>query len=113
MKLDDIMNPVVSCMNYIRAEALNKREFKALFEEEISDYGELQLYCIVRWLSKGKMLKHFFNLRQQVIEFLQEKGALPSETDFLKYPSWLSDLAFLVDVTNYLNILNLKLQWKD
>lgn len=113
MKLDDIMDPVVRCINYIRAKALNRREFKTLFEEEISEYGELQLYCAVRWLSRGKMLKHFFNLREQVIEFLEEKGALPLETDLLKNTSWLCDLAFLVDVTNYLNILNLKLQGKD
>ncbi|CAG4973545.1 unnamed protein product [Colias eurytheme] len=59
------------------------------------------------------MLKHFFNLRKQVIEFLEEKGALPLETELLKNTSWLSDLAFLVDVTDYLNILNLKLQGKD
>lgn len=59
------------------------------------------------------MLKQFFKLREQVLEFLEDKGALPLETDLLKNTSWLSDLAFLVDVTNYLNILNLKLQGKD
>jgi len=113
MKLDDIMDPVVRCINYIRAKALNRRQFKLLFEEEIRDYGELQLYCAERWLSRCSMLKHFFNLREQVLQFLEQKGALPWEIDLLKNTSWLSDLAFLVDVTNYLNILNLKLQGKD
>jgi hypothetical protein len=113
MELDDIMDPVVRCINYIRAKALNRRQFRLLFEEEIREYGELQLYCAVRWLSRGSMLKHFFNLREQVLQFLEQKGALPLEIDLLKNTSWLSDLAFLVDVTNYLNILNLKLQGKD
>lgn len=113
MKLDDIMEPVVRCINYIRAKALHRRQFRVLFEDEISEYGELQLYCAVRWLSRANMLKHFFNLREQVLKFLEEKGALPLETDLLKNKSWLSDLAFLVDITNYLNLLNLKLQGKD
>lgn len=113
MELDEIMNPVVRCINYIRAKALNRRQFRLLFEEEIREYGELQLYCAVRWLSRGSMLKHFFNLREQVLQFLEQKGALPFDVDLLKNTSWLSDLAFLVDVTNYLNILNLKLQSKD
>lgn len=93
------MDPVVLCINYIRAKALHRRQFRVLSEEEISEYGELQLYFAVRWLSRGNMLKHFFNLREQVLEFLEEKGALPLETVLLKNTSWLSDLAFLVDVT--------------
>ncbi|CAH0562861.1 unnamed protein product [Brassicogethes aeneus] len=99
------MDPVVRCLNYIRAKALNGRQFRVLFEEE---YGELQLYCAVRWLSRGSMLKRF--LREQMLQFLEQKGALPLEVDLLKNTSWLSDLAFLVDFTNYLNILNLKSQ---
>ena len=59
------------------------------------------------------MLKHFYNLRQQVLEFLEEKESLPTERALLKNSSWLCDLAFLNDTFHYLNILNLKLQGKD
>lgn len=83
MDLEDIMNPVVRCINYTRAEALNRRHFRLLFEVEIREYGELQLYCAVRWLLSGSMLKHFFNLREQVLQFLEQKG-LYAEFDLFK-----------------------------
>ncbi|CAI6377025.1 unnamed protein product [Macrosiphum euphorbiae] len=113
MKFNDVIDPVVRCINYIRAKALHRRQFRVLFEEEINELGELHLYCAVRWLSKGEMLKHFFLLRREVLQFLVEKQAMPDERDLLESESWLCDLAFLIDITQHLNILNRKLQGKD
>lgn len=113
MKFNEVIDPVVRCINFIRARALHRREFRVLFEEEVSEHGELHMYCAVRWLSKGEMLKHFWLLKDQVLLFLQEKEALPAETCLLENEMWLCDLAFVVDVTTYLNKLNLKLQGKD
>ncbi|VEN44494.1 unnamed protein product, partial [Callosobruchus maculatus] len=113
MELNDILDPVVRCINYIRAKALNTCQFRLLFEEEIRECGELQVYCAVRWLSRRNMLRHFFNLREEALQLLEEKGASPLEVDLLKNTSWLTDLAFSVDITNDFNILNLKLQDKD
>ncbi|XP_025420322.1 general transcription factor II-I repeat domain-containing protein 2-like [Sipha flava] len=113
MKFNDVIDPVVRCINYIRAKALHRRQFRVLFEEEINEFGELHLYCALRWLSKGEMLKHFFHLRREVLQFLVEKQAMPDERDLLESESWLCDLAFLIDITQHLNILNRKLQGKD
>jgi hypothetical protein len=110
MEFKHVIDTAVHCINKIRARALNRREFRSLFEEETNDYGELLLHCSVRWLSKGRMLSRFFQLRNQVLHFLEEKKELPSQCDLLKNNFWLSDLAFLVDITNYLNILNTGLQ---
>jgi len=99
MKFNDVIDPVVRCINYIRAKALHRRQFRVLFEEEINELGELHLYCAVRWLSKGEMLKHFFLLRREVLQFLVEKQAIPDERDLLESESWLCDLAFLIDIT--------------
>lgn len=61
----------------------------------------------VRWLSRGNVLKRFFELRTEVKTFIEEgKLDLPELDD----PMWLMDLAFLVDITQQLNTLNLKLQ---
>jgi len=51
MKFNDVIDPVVRCINYIRAKALHRIKFRVLFEEEINEYGELHLFCIV--LSAG------------------------------------------------------------
>lgn len=94
------------CINYIHAKTLNRSQFRLLFEKEIREYSKLHLSYAMRWLPRGSILKHFFNLREQMLQFLEQKEALPLETDLLKNTSCMSDLAFIVDITNYHNILN-------
>ncbi|GBO98436.1 General transcription factor II-I repeat domain-containing protein 2 [Eumeta japonica] len=53
------------------------------------------------------MLKRFYELRKEISDFMQIKNKPLSE---LNDPKWICDLAFLVDLTGYLNDLNLKLQ---
>ncbi|GBP02948.1 General transcription factor II-I repeat domain-containing protein 2 [Eumeta japonica] len=53
------------------------------------------------------MLKRFYELRNEIADFMQIKDKPLSE---LKDPKWICDLAFLVDLTGYLNDLNLKLK---
>ncbi|KAL1263758.1 hypothetical protein QQF64_006497 [Cirrhinus molitorella] len=61
----------------------------------------------VCWLSRGNVLKRFFELRKEVKRFMEDGRIDVPEFDD---PKWVMDLAFLVDITQELNILNLKLQ---
>lgn len=67
-------------------------------------------YSEIRWLSRGKVLQRFFELRHEIDMFFIEKSTQFHE---LSNPVWLWDLAILCDLTAYLNELNLKLQCKD
>lgn len=64
----------------------------------------------MRWLSQGSALSRFYSLRQEIGEFLAEKGQPMRE---LSDPMWLADLGFLVDITKHLNVLNTSLQGPD
>uniref|UniRef100_A0A8D8S7P5 General transcription factor II-I repeat domain-containing protein 2 n=2 Tax=Cacopsylla melanoneura TaxID=428564 RepID=A0A8D8S7P5_9HEMI len=88
-----------------------RRQLKILMEKTF--FSSTNQRIKKKTKKKKKMLKHSLLLKDQVLMFLQEKEALPAETDLLKNESWLCDLAFLVDVTDYLNKLNVKLQGKD
>ncbi|XP_068209107.1 general transcription factor II-I repeat domain-containing protein 2-like [Palaemon carinicauda] len=77
------------------------------------EYGDLILYCEVRWLSRGPVLSRFWKLKNIVHDFLKEKGELPEENALLCDEKWMFDLAFLVDITSHLNDLNSKLQGKN
>jgi len=71
-----------------------------------TEYGELLYHTEVRWLSRGKVLQRFFELRQEIALFMAMKD---KDVPYLSDPTFLSDLAFLTDITQHLNMLNLQL----
>ncbi|XP_076036545.1 general transcription factor II-I repeat domain-containing protein 2-like [Oratosquilla oratoria] len=105
-----VLKPVVSAVNFIRGHALNHRQFQGFLEEIDSGFCDLPYHTAVRWLSCGKLLFRFYNLRNEIDVFLTEKDRADPQ---LSDPTWLSKLSFLVDITSHMNELNLKLQGKD
>ena len=57
-------------------------------------------------------MRRFFQLRKEINEILKEKGK-NKEVDLIADPRWLRELAFLSDITEHLNILNVKLRGKE
>ena len=67
----------------------------------------------MHWLSRGKMPKRFWELIEEVIEFLRSKTNKDKEVVTMTDQAWQTDLTFVVDMTQHLNDLNLKLQGKN
>jgi hypothetical protein len=74
------------------------------------EYGEIIYRTNVRWLRQGSVLKQFFDLLDEIKLFMEKKGRNIEE---LNDEGWITDLAFLVDVTGHLNNLNKELHGKD
>ena len=55
-------------------------------------------------------MERFFDIIQEIDLFFIQKC---EQIIILSNPEWINDLAFLVDITRYLNELNTKLQGKD
>ena len=107
LQMKDVMSVVVKTVNFIRSRGLNHRQFTSFLSDLDTEYGELLYHTEVRWLSRGNVLRRFFSLRQEIALFMAMKD---NDVPQLSDPSFLSDLAFLTDVTQHLNELNLKLQ---
>lgn len=110
LESDVIMKIAFKIVNSIRARSLQRRQFRALLEETEAEHSDLLLHTDVRWLSRGVFLKRFRQLLPEIKTFIQSKGEIVPE---LEDEKWLMKLAFLCDITEKLNELNLNLQGKD
>ncbi|XP_037553998.1 general transcription factor II-I repeat domain-containing protein 2-like [Nematolebias whitei] len=104
---DSVMKVVVSCINFIRAKGLKQRQFQEFLSELESAHGDVLYYTEVRWLSRGRVLKRFYELLPQINAFLHSQNKTVPE---LIDPEWKWHLAFLTDMTEMLNSFNLQLQ---
>ena len=77
-ELHEILNFVVNCVNLIKARPLNQRLFSSLCADMDADHKALLLHTEVRWLSRDRVLKRVFEVREQIAFFLRQQkfGAL-------------------------------------
>ncbi|XP_069680148.1 general transcription factor II-I repeat domain-containing protein 2A-like isoform X2 [Periplaneta americana] len=109
VSFNNVMSVVVETINFIRCVGLNHRQFKTLFVDLDSQYGEMPYYCEIRWLSRGAVLDRYFELREDIAQFMESKDKAKPE---LRNKKWVCDLAFMAEVTGYLNEFNTSLQEK-
>ncbi|XDV14469.1 hypothetical protein PO909_014711, partial [Leuciscus waleckii] len=67
-----VCSRVTSIVNFIRStSSLQHRLFLLLLDETSAEHADLLAHCDVRWLSKGKVLDRFCDLRSEIISFLR------------------------------------------
>uniref|UniRef100_A0A803K5K3 General transcription factor II-I repeat domain-containing protein 2A-like n=2 Tax=Xenopus tropicalis TaxID=8364 RepID=A0A803K5K3_XENTR len=106
-QLGEVMSVVIKVVNFIVARALNDRQFKTLLDEVGNNYPGLLLHSNVRWLSRGKVLSRFAACLSEIRTFLEMKNV---ERPELANTEWLLKFYYLVDMTEHLNQLNVKMQ---
>ena len=107
LKMEHVMSTITRAVNFIRAKGLNHRQFKAFLGELDMEYGDLPYHTEVRWLSQGKVLLRGFELLEEICLFMESKG---KDTTELRDETFLCEMAFLCNITNHLNVMNLQLQ---
>ncbi|GFV75983.1 zinc finger MYM-type protein 6 [Trichonephila clavipes] len=107
-ELHNMLQNTVSSINYIKCNSLNSRLFSILCNETGSTYERLLLHTEGRWLSRGKVLRRIFDLRNEVNMFLSEKKHRLAS--YYINEVWFGKQSYLVDIFEKLNDLNLSLQ---
>uniref|UniRef100_H2Y8M5 HAT C-terminal dimerisation domain-containing protein n=1 Tax=Ciona savignyi TaxID=51511 RepID=H2Y8M5_CIOSA len=97
LNMSNVMDVVTTTVNWIRANAVNHRKFKAFIADTEAEYGDVVMFTAVRWLSRASCLKRFFELI-----FAEGKKDNPQ----LGNKVWVADLACFVDITTHLSSLN-------
>nr|XP_025038756.1 zinc finger BED domain-containing protein 5-like [Pelodiscus sinensis] len=69
--LSSTLQECVKFINYIKSRPLNSRIFTALCNKLGSEHEHLLLHYKVRWLSKGNIFKRLFEMKDEVLLFLE------------------------------------------
>ncbi|UYV64706.1 hypothetical protein LAZ67_3001719 [Cordylochernes scorpioides] len=75
-----------------------KRQFSLFLTELESEYSGLSYYTEVRWLSCSKVLKQFWDLKEEIYQFLITKN---QDITLFSDQVWLQDFSFMVDITKH------------
>jgi hypothetical protein len=92
---------------FLRSHSLNHRQFKKFLHDIEAKFFDIPYHSKIRWLSCGNVLSLFFELKTEIQKFLIVKKR-PER--LLSNNNWLCKLAFLADLMDHINQLNLKLQ---
>ena len=106
-RLSDSLSLVVRMIKKIKTLALNTRLFRQLCDENDEKFERLLLHAEIRWLPKGSCLKRLFSLYDTIVQVLlsNRKDYLAKDNDYIR-----GDVAYLSDIFEKTNQLNLKLQ---
>jgi hypothetical protein len=107
--LKQVLDVAVNMVNVIKQRPLKSRMFAKLSENMQKDHLTLLQHIEVRWLSRGKVLTSVFELREELLLFLEDNNKA-SFSDFLEDTKWLLKLVNLADVYQHLNTLNTSMQ---
>ncbi|KAJ3589139.1 hypothetical protein NHX12_009987 [Muraenolepis orangiensis] len=103
--LSETLSTVVKIVNFIKGRPTNKRLFADLCEDEA--HQTLLLHTEVRWLSRGRVLARFVELKEKIEEFLQTRNRALSEQVTESF--WIKT-AYLADIFSLYNETNKRLQ---
>jgi len=109
--LNFVMDCVINAVNYIKSNPVKARLFKRLCEDMSSEHTSLLYYSSSRWLSRGNVMLRAFELREEIFVFLKEEKHIRAD-DFANDVFKLK-LAYLCDLFEKFNSLNLSLQGKN
>lgn len=110
-ELRQVLDDAVKVVNFVKTRPLQKRLFSILCDEMGALHKNLLFHTEVRWLSRGNVLCRLFELRAEMLIFLQD--ANPELAKFFADEEWLIQLAYLADLFSQINILNMSLQGPD
>jgi hypothetical protein len=98
-------------VNYIKSRPLKSRLFSAASSAMEAAHTQLLLHTEVSWLSRGRVLSRFYEMREELIIFFTSEGS--ELADLLSNETWCNKPAFLTNISQALNSLNKRMQRKN
>ena len=98
-------------INYVKTSAVRSRIFSKLCDDLETPHKQLLFHATTRWLSLGNAFARVFELRLELLTFLQlEKHR---STESFQQADFLLKFSYLCDIFEKLNKLNVSMQGND
>ena len=104
----ELLSCLQQIVNFVKTSVLNTRLFAKLCADLGSDHKCLLFYTEVRWLSRENMTRRVFELRNELLEFFEQRNHNFKQN--LGNAEFLSRLAYLSDIFDTLNHMNMFFQ---
>ncbi|XP_076352668.1 zinc finger BED domain-containing protein 5-like [Tachypleus tridentatus] len=82
-ELKEVLDMVVKMVNYLKSRPVKCRQFTKLCESMDAEHVTLLFHTEVRWLSRGRVLSRFYELREELMIFFTSNN--------IEYVKFLSD----------------------
>ena len=92
-------------MNFIKSSSLINRLFKKMSEEMDSDIDNFLYNTQILWLSKVKVVKRVYSLKDDIIICLREQNMIELTMQWEEY-IFILEFSYLVDMFDLINTLN-------
>jgi len=106
--LNGVLTETVKIINFIKYNTLNSRLFLILCEEMGSVYFISLIHAEDRWLSRGRVMVRFIELRKEIELFLIQKKS--NYILIMQNAELIAKCTYLFDIFNIINILYLSVQ---
>ena len=111
-ELNQVLKQVIEIINFIKTKPLQSRLLEKICVDMDSQQKRLILHTEPRWLSRGKVLCHAYELHKKLhVFFKTEKHKHVCE--YLQCEFWLSRLEYLAEIFAHLNSLNPSMQGRE
>ena len=91
---------------------LKRRLFTKLCAGMEAEHSSLIQHTEIRWLSRGKVLSRFYELREELLTICLQEN-LKEFVECLSDDHWCSKLAYFTDIFHELNLLNSGMQGRN
>ena len=109
--LQNVLKVTIKIVNFVKSSTLHTNLIKRLCKDMGSEHINLLYYTKVQWLSKGNFLSRVYELRDELKICLNV--VKPELAVYFSDSKFIACLAYLVDIFDSLNTLNVKMQGKE
>ena len=111
VELNQVVEEIVKVINFLKTSGVRSRIFGKLCADLDTPHKQLLFHATTRWLSLGSAFARVFELRQELLTFLQSERHSSAES--FQQTDFLLKFSYLCDIFEKLNKLNVSMQGND